>query len=108
MHSFCTEAPGRPALRFTNAPLAAVPAVEKTTRKLEDGAEATDALNRKLIVPLSSPTEVTALFELSTKLSVTAVCASTPAGATGNTDRTNPAANDSTPNRRIRRIIKPP
>ena len=69
-------------------------------RKLEDGAEATDALNRTTFEPLSSPTEVTALPEGSTKLNVIAVAPIT-AGAAGNTDHTIPAVNANRPSRRI-------
>ena len=69
------------------------------------GAEGTDAINRKAFIPLSSSTAVTAVevSEDSTKLRVIVVviCALTPAGMTGKTDRTNPAANANIPNRRI-------
>ena len=72
------------------------------TRKLAVGAVDTVAFNRTPLEPLFSPTDVTALPEESTKLSVTAVCApTTVAGATGRTDSTNPAADNSTPKRRI-------
>ena len=70
-------------------------------RKLEDGAEATDALNRTTFEPLSSPSVVTALPEGSTTLNVIAVCAPTTAGTAGNTDRTKPVANANSPSRRI-------
>ena len=81
----------------------AVPLIKEltSTRKSEDAAEGTDAFNRKAFVPLSSPTEVTGLPAGSTQLSVIAVCAPTTAGATGNTDRTKPAANANSPSRRI-------
>ena len=71
----------------------------------ELGAAVTDAINRKVFVPLSSGTAVTAVevSEDSTKLSVivVVVCAPTPAGATGKTDRTKPVANASKPSLRI-------
>ena len=101
-----SEAPGKPRFVSLSTPSEAVPAYVAltVTRTPPDGAaEAIDAFTFKALEPLSSPTIVTALLpEESTKLSVTAVCApTTVAGATGKTDSTNPAADNSTPKRRI-------